>query len=207
MILIELTRAIITPIHNMGMDQFTHLAQVLASWDQDQPAQEAQAVEALYRELRRIAQCLMRGESPEHTLQATALANELILRLNQGNGIEFTSREHFFAVCSRMMRQILIDHARSRRALKRGAPSARLPLTAEIVSRQVNCDVLLEITEALEALRHLDPRQADIVELRVFGGLSQQEIAGLLGVTSRTVDRDWKMAKHFLARHWNPSEI
>jgi RNA polymerase sigma factor (TIGR02999 family) len=183
------------------MGQFQNLAQLLSTWDTDDPAHESKAVEELYRELRRVARRLMQGERPDHTLQATALANELFLRLDQSSVPEFADREHLFAFCARLMRQILIDHARTRRALKRGDDRNRVPLTDVLSSTHANCDTLVQLSEALESLRKLDARQADVAELRVFGGLSQDEIANFLGITSRTVDRDWRMAKlHFSGR-------
>ena len=154
----------------------------------------------VYDELRRVAQSFLRRERPDHTLQATALVNEVYLRLVRENDIDWQGRAHFFAVASQVMRRILIDHARVARAQKRPQPGARVELTDSLAWAENRADELVALDEALERLAALDPRQARVVELRFFGGMSREEIAAVLGVSLGTVKRDWLLAKAWLER-------
>ena len=141
------------------------------------------------------------SERSEHTLQPTALINELYLRLQAGNPPDWRGRTHFFAVAAKTMRRILIDHARARRAERRGGDQVRVPL--QDVDANVPCSYedLLTINRALEKLEQADPRAARVTELWFFGGLEQKEIAEELGISLITAKRDWKFARAWLAAH------
>jgi RNA polymerase sigma factor (TIGR02999 family) len=154
----------------------------------------------VYQELRRLAGYYMRHERPDHTLQPTALVHEAYMRLVDQRHLPGESRAHFFGVAASVMRRILIDHARAHRANKRGGRDVKVPLDDSAALALEHPDHLLEIDQALERLAALDPRQARVVELRFFGGLSVEEIAGILGVGTRTVDRDWRIARGWLRR-------
>jgi RNA polymerase sigma factor (TIGR02999 family) len=154
----------------------------------------------VYEELRRLAAALMRGERANHTLQATALVHALYCRLIDETRIEWQSRAHFFGVAARAMRQILVDHARQRARAKRGGGWQRVTLDDRLESRAVSETEILRLDNALNRLAELDERMARVVELRAFGGLSAEDAAQVLGVTSRTIQSDWRMAEMWLAR-------
>jgi RNA polymerase sigma factor (TIGR02999 family) len=159
---------------------------------------ESRLIPQVYRELRRLAAHYMRAERGNHTLQPTALVNEAYTRLVQQPQIPWQSRAHFFATASHLMRHILVDHARARRAGKRGGLQHQVTLDdALLPAPERTMDVLI-LEEALENLAQFDPRQARIVELHFFGGLTFAEIALVLKVTERTVKRDWSMARAWL---------
>jgi RNA polymerase sigma factor (TIGR02999 family) len=154
----------------------------------------------VYQELRKLAGHLMRNERPDHTLQPTALVHEAYLRLIDQRQLPGESRTHFFGVAANVMRRILIDHARAHRANKRGGRDVKVPLEDAPMMAVEDPETLLEVDEALERLATLDPRQAQVVELRFFGGLSVEETAQILGVGPRTIDRDWRIARGWLRR-------
>ena len=163
---------------------------------------EARLIPQVYGELRRLAAHYMRSERGNHTLQPTALVNEAYTRLIQQPQIPWQSRAHFFATASHLMRHILVDHARARRAGKRGGVQQQVTLDDALLpsperTPEHTIDVLI-LDEALENLAQFDPRQARIVELHFFGGLTFTEIALVLKVTERTVKRDWSMARAWL---------
>jgi RNA polymerase sigma-70 factor (ECF subfamily) len=154
----------------------------------------------VYDELRRLAHLYTGRESPGHTLQTSALVNEAYLRLADQTNPRWQNRAHFFAICARLMRQILVDHARRRRSRKRAGGAQRVSLDEDaIVSEERAADVVA-LDEALALLAELDHRQSRIVELRFFGGLSIEETAEVLGVSPGTVMRDWTLAKAWLRR-------
>ena len=152
----------------------------------------------VYRELRRVAGRCMRDERPGHTLQPTALVHEAFLRLVDQDRADWQNRVQFVAVAAQLMRRVLVDHARGRRALKRGIP---VTLDEEIFQRPRGADQteeILAVDEVLARLAELDPQQARIVELRYFGGLSVEETAEAMAISPRTVKRDWAMAKAWM---------
>ena len=155
----------------------------------------------VYDELRELAVRHMQAERSDHTLQPTALAHEAYLRLVGASEISWKSRAQFFAVAAQAMRRILVDHARRRKSAKRGGDRVRVPLefTHEptVTDRK---EYVLAVDEALQRLTEIDPQAGRVVELRFFGGLAVEEIAQVLGVSSRTVKRDWQMAKAWLLR-------
>jgi RNA polymerase sigma-70 factor (ECF subfamily) len=175
------------------------VTRLLRAWSRgDETALEA-LIPVIYRELRQRAHRYMRRERPGHTLQTTALINEVYLRL-VGSPIACESRSHFFAIAARMMRRILVDHARTRRSLKRGGEDRLVSLDEEhLAGGQPDRD-LVSLDDALDALATLDPRKVRAVELRFFGGLSVEETAEILKVSPQTVMRDWKLAKVWLLR-------
>ncbi len=167
----------------------------------------------LYGELRTLARRHLRRERADHTLQTTALVHEAYLRLRDQLGVEWQGRAHFFAIASMMIRRILVDHAKSRGRLKRdpaGSRSAgsrpnglRVPLTglAEVADVAVPEDVdLVSLDGVLESFSRDEPRKAQVVQMRFFGGMSVDEVAEVLGVTARTVERDWQYARAWLYR-------
>jgi RNA polymerase sigma factor (TIGR02999 family) len=151
----------------------------------------------VYQELRRLARRTMRAERSDHTLQATALVHEAFLRLAGSNAISWEDRRHFFAVAAQTMRRILVDHARTLKAVKRDG-GQRADLTPNIAINEENVDDILAVDEALDRLQVIDLRQSQVVELRYFAGLSNDETAAVLGVNPRTVKRDWQMARAWL---------
>ncbi len=153
---------------------------------------------AIYDDLHRLAAAHLRGERPDHTLQPTALVHEAYLKLIDQRSTDWRDRAHFFAIAARVIRRILVDHARQKESAKRGAKRERLPLDqVEPASPETNVD-LVALDEALEALNELDPRQSKIVELRFFGGMTLDEIAEALSIGRRSVDREWSAAKAWL---------
>jgi RNA polymerase sigma-70 factor (ECF subfamily) len=159
---------------------------------------EAQLIPKVYGELRRLAAGCMRAERGNHTLQPTALVNEAYTLLVRQTQLPWQSRAHFFATASQLMRHILVDYARMRRAAKRGGVQSQVTLSEAVLQSEDRTIDVLILREALEHLAQLDPRQARIVELRFFGGLKFEEIAAVLDVSDRTIKRDWSMARAWL---------
>jgi RNA polymerase sigma factor (TIGR02999 family) len=181
----------------MSENASSPVTELLAKWRAgDQEAFRA-LIPLVYRELRRIAQHHLRQERPDHTLQSTALVHEAYLRLMKQGPADIENRAHFFAVAAHLMRQILVDHARRRRAAKRGS-GLKLELT-EAISVQVPPNVdLIALDTALNELARLDPQQSRIVEMRFFGGLSIEDTARIVGVSPATVKREWATARAWL---------
>lgn len=175
----------------------THL---LKEWsDGDQRALD-ELTPLVYEELRQQATRYLRKERAGHSLQATALINEAFLRLIDVKNVQWQSRAHFFAIAANLMRRILVDHARRRDAEKRGGPQMRLTLDETVaIAKQPDVD-LLAIDQALDRLAAIDEQQARVVELRFFSGLSVEETAAALGVSPKTVKRDWSVARAWLRR-------
>jgi len=167
---------------------------------QGQQAAVEELVPILYAELRRIGARYLRRERPGQTLQPTALVNEAYLRLLKDESLSFENRAHFLAIAARSMRQILVEHARARHAQKRGAWRQRVTLDEAVASEGPREVELVALDEALERLELLDPGRARIVELRFFGGLTNEEAAEALGVSPATVKRGWAVARAWLFR-------
>jgi RNA polymerase sigma factor (TIGR02999 family) len=153
----------------------------------------------VYLELRRCAASYLRRERPDHTLQPTALVHETYLRLTRQDRIAWQNRAQFFGVAAQMMRRILVDHARERHAAKRPGAALRVALSDRIAARQPDCEILI-LDEALQELTLLDPRQGQIVEMRYFAGMSEQEVAEVLSISRSTVTREWQTARAWLYR-------
>src|SRR5262245_9112584 len=154
----------------------------------------------IYDELRAIAHRQLRAERPDHTLRTTALVNEAYLRLVDQTRVEWQDRSHFFAVAARLMRRVLVDYARRRGARKRGGGQERISFDDAVLTVDRQADLVVALDEALARLARLDERQCRVVEYRFFAGLTEQEIAALLGVTERTVRNDWVKARGWLYR-------
>jgi len=154
--------------------------------------------ELVYDDLHRIASHHMRNERPDHTLQATALVNEAYIHLIKETDRSWHNRSHFFAVAARIMRQILTDHARGRNAAKRGSGVVILHLDEVAALAEGRCEELLAVDQALARLAERDVRLSEIVEMKFFAGLTDEETAEALGISSRTVKREWRVAKAWL---------
>lgn len=180
------------------------LTRLLRDWADGRADALPRLMELVYPELRRIAAQHLSRERPGHTLQPTALVNEAYLRLAlQGPGKQWTDRTHFFAVAARIVRAVLVDHARARLAAKRGAGAITVELSEAAGQVPAPPVDLLDLDVALNALEQLDAQQSRIVELRHFAGLSIEETAGVLGISPATVKRDWVVAKTWIRRHMN----
>jgi RNA polymerase sigma factor (TIGR02999 family) len=160
----------------------------------------------VYDELRNVAQRQLRKEREGHTLFATALVHEAYIKLVDQADVEWQDRAHFFGIAARAMRQILIDYARRRKAEKRGGAWQRTTFTNKDIGLEIPMDDLLNLDEALNRLGELDERLRRVVEYRFFGGLTEEEIAELLGVTQRTVQRDWVKARAWLYKELYPEK-
>jgi RNA polymerase sigma factor (TIGR02999 family) len=173
---------------------------LLQAWSAGDMAALEKLAPLVYDELHRTAHRYMAGERAGHTLQTTALVNEVYLRLVKVNEVNWQNRAHFFAVCARMMRRILTDFARSRRYIKRGGDAVRVPLDEALFAGYELPAGIVALDDALKALAGIDERKSRVVELRFFGGLSVEETAAVLRVSAETVLRDWKLAKAWLLR-------
>jgi RNA polymerase sigma-70 factor (ECF subfamily) len=173
---------------------------LLREWNAGNEQAFERVTELVYRDLRRAAHKYMQGERPLHTLQTTALVHEVYLRLFGVQRVNWQNRVHFLAVCARLMRRVLIDFARQRRYQKRGGDVVHLSLDETLtISPRPDPD-LVRLDEALKTMAKVDPRKAEVVELRFFGGLTVEETAEALGVSPETVMRDWRLAKPWLLR-------
>jgi RNA polymerase sigma factor (TIGR02999 family) len=174
------------------------VTQLLQAWSEGDEEALDKLAPVVYEELHRLAQRYMAHERPGHTLQTTALVNEAYLRLVDSAQTSWQNRAQFFAVCSKVMRHILVDWARSRQAMKRGGAVRPLELEETLVVAEAPGADLVALDDALKALAALDPRKSQVVELRFFGGLSVEETSEVLGVSAGTVMSDWKLAKSWL---------
>ena len=173
------------------------ISQLLADWANHDPTAREQLVPIVYEELRRLAHHHMRGERAGHTLQTTALVNEVYLRLAGIDGLRWRDRAHFFAMAASLMRRVLVDYARQRGREKRGAGLSVVSLDENAVAARPAVDIVA-LDDALAALAAVDPQQSRVVELRFFAGLSVEETAEALGISPATVKRDWATAKLWL---------
>jgi RNA polymerase sigma factor (TIGR02999 family) len=185
----------------------SELTLTLAALERDDPEAAEKLLPLVYDELRRLAAHKMAHEAPGHTLQPTALVHEAWLRLVGVEGRDFQNRGHFFAAAAEAMRRILIDHARRKSARKHGGGLQRVDLSQIDVPARADDDTLLGINECLEALWQEDPRTAELVKLRFFGGLGVEEAAKILGVTGRTARRDWRFARAWLRDALSRGEV
>ena len=194
-----------------SLGKSAEITRLLKAWGRGDSAALDRLTPLVYEQLHRMARRYMQHERPGHTLQATALVNETFLRLVDTRDLDWTDRAHFFAVCARVMRRILVDAARSRAAVKRGGHADRaehstainlddLPTRGTEMSAQV-----CALDEALDTLARIDPRRAQVIELRFFGGLTVEETGQVLHVSPQTVMRDWKLARAWLARELSQS--
>lgn len=176
------------------------ITQLLVSWSQGDQAAAEKLMPLVYQELRRLAKGYLRRERPNHTLQPTALVHEAYLRLIDQQSVSWQNRAQFFGMAATLMRRILIDHARARRAAKRQGKEYALSLSqADRFSRQPDVN-LLALDDALKDLAAIKPQHSRIVELRFFGGLTIEETAAVLGISHATVEREWSFARAWLRR-------
>jgi RNA polymerase sigma factor (TIGR02999 family) len=181
------------------------ITQLLAEWSDGNQSALDELYPLVYDELHRLARRYMSREREGHTLQTTALINEAYVRLVDQRNVHWANRSHFFAISAQIMRRILIDHARRHAYAKRGCGAQQVSLDeAAIVTRTAGAE-LLRLDEALKSLAEMDPRRSQVVELRYFGGLNNEEIAGVLNISENTVTRDWNMARAWLHRQLSES--
>ena len=174
------------------------ITQQLIAWSKGDAAALDKLIPVVYRELRRMADHYLRGENPGHSLQPTALVHEAYLRLIDQTKVEWQNRAHFFGVAAQMMRRILIDHAKAKHRGKRGGAATRVTLEEGAAFTQERAAELVALDDALNMLSEIDERKSRIVELRYFGGLTVEETAQVVGVSDKTVMRDWNLAKAWL---------
>lgn len=179
------------------------VTQLLKAMHAGDPAAADRLLPLVYAELHRLAKAYMRRERPDHTLQATALINEAYLRL-AGEDIDWNNRAHFIGLAAHVMRQVLVDYARQHNAERRAGGLQRVEMHDDLAISPDRLDEIASIDQALTRLAAHNPRQARVVELRYFGGLSVEQIATILEVAPRSVKRDWSLARIFLARELNP---
>jgi len=187
----------------MKEKQNSEITQILQSWNGGDEEAKERLLPFVYDELKRQARILMSKERSDHTLQPTALVHEAFLKLSEQSGIEWKNRSHFFGIASRLMRQILVDHARTQAADKRGNNVVHFSIDDVQIPVEERASLILAIDEVLERLAVLDKKQAQIVEMRFFGGLNNEEIAEALNISERTVVREWQMARLWLFRELN----
>ena len=176
------------------------VTRLLLEWSNGDPAALDTLVPIVHGQLRALARRSLAGERPGHTLQTNALVNEAYLRMVDMRRVEWRDRAHFFAIAARIMRRILVDRARAKQFKKRGGEMSRVTLDEALLPSPSPGYDVLGVDAALETLAAQDPRRGKVVELRIFGGLSVEETAAALGVSTDTVTRDWKLAKAWLAR-------
>jgi RNA polymerase sigma-70 factor, ECF subfamily len=181
-------------------DRLDSPTDLLLAWGRGEAAAFDRLVPLVHDELRRLARQYMRRERPDHTLQATALVNEVYLRMIAVSRVQWQNRAHFFAIAARVMRQILVDFARRRRASQRGGAGHQVALDEALVPSPVRHPDLVALDEALKRLELVHPRKSQVVELRYFGGMKLEEAATVIGVSRDTVKRDWRFAKLWLLR-------
>lgn len=182
----------------MTRESSTSITRLLADWSRgDEGARDA-LIPLVYDELRHIARRHLARERPDHTLQSAALVNEAYLRLARQKPPNWQNRAHFFGVAAQAMRHILVDHARNRRAAKRGAGAPQLSLDPRIALKEKPEIDLIALDNALNKLATMDPQHSRLIELRFFGGLSIEEAAVVLGISTRTVERSWTAARAWL---------
>ena len=182
----------------------TQIAKLLTEWGRGNPEARDALIPLVYGELRRLARRQLWRERPDHTLQSAALVNEAYLRLVKEESPQWENRTHFLGVAARLMRQILVDHARKRLAAKRGAGVTPLSLVTEYAPGEDAGVDLVALDDALNKLARLDPQQGRLIELRFFAGLSIEEAALVLGVSPATAKREWATARAWLRREMKP---
>jgi RNA polymerase sigma factor (TIGR02999 family) len=175
-------------------------SRLLRAWGRGDLQARDELVPVVYRELRRRAGAYLRRERPDHTLQPTALVHEAYVRLMGQERVAWQNRAHFFAIAAQMMRRVLIDHAREHQAAKRPGAAVKVVLDDRAGATEPRHCELMALDQALVELARIDPRQGQIMELRYFGGLSEQEVAAVLSISRATVTREWHTARAWLYR-------
>ena len=193
------------PARTTGAYKSGGITRLLNAWQDGDAAARDQLFVVVYDELRRRASAQLRRERQGHTLRPTALVHEAYLRLMGQDRVKWQNRSQFFAIASEMMRRVLVDHARERKAGKRGGAAVRVALAEDVAATEAREVDLIALDGALDELAAMDARQSRVVELRFFGGLETAEIADVLDVSRATVDRDWRFARTWLYRRLAPS--
>jgi RNA polymerase sigma factor (TIGR02999 family) len=183
------------------------ISRLLRAWGGGDLQARDDLVPVVYRELQRRAGAYLRRERSDHTLQPTALVHEAFMRLMGQDRVAWQNRAHFFAMAAQMMRRILVDHARGRRAVKRPDAGVKVTLDERLGAAQPRECELIDLDEALVELARMDPRQGQIVELRYFGGLSEQEVGEVLSISRATVTREWQTARAWLYRRMTAGPV
>jgi RNA polymerase sigma factor (TIGR02999 family) len=183
------------------------VSRLLRAWGGGNLQARDDLVPVVYRELQRRAGAYLRRERSDHTLQPTALVHEAFMRLMEQDRVNWQNRAHFFAMAAQMMRRILVDHARGHQAAKRPDAGVKVILDDRIGAAQPRECELIDLDEALVELTRLDPRQGQIVELRYFGGLSEQEVGHVLSISRATVTREWQTARAWLYRRMTTGPV
>lgn len=190
-------------IKAMSDNHTSEITAILQDWNNGNEEAKERLAPYIYDELKRQARILMSRERPNHTLQATALVHEAFLKLSAQTGIDWQNRSHFYGFASRIMRQILIDHARLYTTEKRGNKPVYFSLDDVQIPVEERADSIIILNEVLERLEKFDEKQAKIVEMKFFGGLNNAEVAEALGISERTVGREWQAARLWLFREMN----
>lgn len=181
------------------MAESQSISQLLVAWGRGEPAALEQLTPQVYQQLHKVARAYLRRGRPGQSLQPTALINEAYLRLlDQGKPIKFENRAHFFGIAARLMRVILVDHARARHAAKRGGEAVAVTLEDGFAMTPGRAPDVVEIHEALDRLAEVDERKAKVIEMRYFGGMDREEVAAALGLTLATVKRDLRLGEAWL---------
>lgn len=186
--------------YNARVSEPGRVSQLLRAWGDGDAAALDDLLPLVEHELRRRARYYMAQERRGHTLQVTALVNETFIRLTGAQHVRWQDRTHFFSMAARLMRRVLVDHARARGYQKRGGAAERVPLDEEMVLASAPDVDVIALDRALEGLEKIDPRKCQVVDMRYFAGMTNDEIAGALGVSTDTVKRDWRMAKLWLLK-------
>jgi RNA polymerase sigma factor (TIGR02999 family) len=181
-------------------DQPDEITRLLLEMRQGNPEAATDLIPLVYDQLRMRARAVLRNERSDHTLQPTALVNDALMHLMGAESLVWQNRAHFFAVSSKIMRHILIDHARAHRAKKRGGEFRKISLDESLEYEWCQAESLLSLNEALERLQSFDPRLSSVVEMRFFAGMTEEEIAEVLKLSVRTVKNDWQLARDWLYR-------
>lgn len=187
----------------MGQRQPSEITRILQDWNDGNEDAKERLLPFVYDELKRRARLLMSSERSDHTLQPTALVHEAFLRLSDQAGIDWQNRGHFYGIASRLMRQILVDHARKHATAKRGSNPIHFSTEDVQIPVEDRASSILAVDEALEHLAQFDEMQAKIVEMKFFGGMNHNEIADSLEVSERTIGREWQAARLWLYRELN----
>jgi RNA polymerase sigma factor (TIGR02999 family) len=187
----------------MSDKQTLEITQILQDWNNGDEEAKERLLPFVYDELKRQARLLMSKERADHTLQPTALVHEAFLKLSKQSGIEWKDRSHFYGIASRLMRQILVDHARLYASDKRGNNPIHFSVDDVQIPIEMRADSILALDEVLQRLEKFDEQQAKIVEMRFFGGMNNQEIAENMEISERTVGREWQSARLWLYRELN----
>ena len=184
----------------MNTTSSNEVTQLLQAWGTGDKEALDKLLPIVYEELHRLAARYMRKESPGHTLQTSALVNEAYMKLVDQKNVRWQNRAHFFGIAAQLMRRILVDHARSRARMKRGAGAQKLSLNEAAIVTTDSAEAFLSLDDALKRLSEMDPKKCRIVEMKIFSGLNMKEIAEIEKVSPSTIEREWRKAKAWLHR-------